>query len=122
VSSIVRAELAQGDARAADVAQRVLVRLHLELGGLIGAAGFDVLVARSLVLAGRVHSVLAQITAGSGGTVVGLEALGDGAAADAAAISIVAHFIELLSVLVGEDLAMRLVRNVWPAAAEEEEQ
>jgi len=98
------------------------VRLHLELGGLIGAAGFDVLVARSLVLASRGHPVLAGISAGSGGTLLGLEALGDRAAAEEAAISIVAHFIELLSVLIGEDLALRLVRNVWPAAAEEEEQ
>jgi hypothetical protein len=122
VSAIVQSELAQEDARAVDVVQRALVRLHSELGGLIGASGFDVLGARSLVLARRAHPVLAQITAGSGGTLVGLEALGDAAAAEEAAISIVAHFIELLSVLIGEDLAVRLVCNVWPAAAEEENQ
>ena len=36
-------------------------------------------------------------------------------------MAIVAHFMELLAVLIGEDLAMRLLRDVWPAAAEEEE-
>ncbi len=36
-------------------------------------------------------------------------------------MAIVAHFIELLVTLIGEDLAKGLVRNVWPEAVEEEE-
>jgi hypothetical protein len=95
-----------------------MMRLNRELGDLIGAAGFDVMVARSLVLARRAHAVLEGVTAGPGGTLAGLEALRDEDALKEAAISIVANFIELLSVLIGEDLAMRLVRDVWPASAE----
>ena len=37
-----------------------------------------------------------------------------------ALIALVANFIELLATLIGEDLAMGLVIDVWPAAAEEE--
>ena len=120
-TAVVSGELAQGDARAADVAQQALVRLRQELGGLIGVAGFDMMVGRSLALAKRGHPVLAGITAASGGTLVGFPVLGDAAEADEAAISIIAHFIELLSVLIGEELAMRLMRKVWPLAVEEED-
>jgi hypothetical protein len=117
VQAVARAELARGDgADAADVAQRILTRLHQSLVKLIGSAGFDVLIARSLVLARRAHPALAGVTVGPGGRLTGVDdtamALQEGA------MSVVSHFMELLVVLIGEDLAMRLVRNVWPAAAE----
>lgn len=127
MSTVVRGELARGDTDAAAVARRVMTRLNRELGDLIGAAGFEVMVARSLVLARRAHAVLEGVTAGPGGTLAGLETPRDEEALREAAISVVANFIELLSLLIGEDLAMRLVRDVWPApadpaAAEEENQ
>ncbi len=122
VRLVVRAEFARsGGAKDSDVAQRIMLRLHSELGKLIGPAGFDVLLARSLVLARRTHPVLAGISAGAGGTLAGLDdATRDAAALQEGAMAIVSHVIELLVVLIGEDLAMRLVRGVWPAAAEEE--
>lgn len=52
VRLVVRVELARGGgAKDSDIAQRIISRLHPELGKLIGPAGFDVLLARSLVLA-----------------------------------------------------------------------
>jgi hypothetical protein len=121
VRAVVRVEIARGGgAHDLDVVQRILTRLHHELGKLLGPAGFDVLLARSLVLARRAHPVLAGITAGPGGVLAGLDDVArDGDALREGAVAIVSHFVELLVVLIGEDLAMRLV-DVWPAAAEEE--
>jgi len=97
-----------------------MTRLYQQLGKLVGSAGFDVLLARSLVLARRTNPALAGVTAGPGGTLAGLDdPARDGAELQQGAMSIVAHFIELLVVLIGEDLGMRLLRDVWPGAAEE---
>jgi hypothetical protein len=114
VRAVVRAELASGGAGLdGDVAQRITTRLHQKLGNLIGDAGFDVLLRRSLVLARRVHPGLAGITAGPGGTLAGLEDIvRDGVAHQGAAMAIGAHFTELLVTLIGEDLAMRLLRDI----------
>jgi hypothetical protein len=125
-NAVARAERAQaGAGHDSEVAQRITMRLHEELGKLVGDAGVDVLLRRSVVLARRAHPVLAGVTAGPGGTLAGLKdaalegpelaELQDGARA------IVGHFIELLVTLIGEDLAMGLARAVWPSAVEEEE-
>jgi hypothetical protein len=123
VKAVVRAELSHGGGvEDSGIAQRITMRLHKELGKLIGPAGIDVLLARSVVLARRTHPVLAGITAGSGGTLAGLDdAALEGAELQEGAVAIVSHFIELLVTLIGEDLAMDLVRSVWPAAVEEED-
>ena len=121
VSAVRRVEIARGGAREADVTQHILSRLHQALGKLIGPAGFDVLLARALVLARRGRPVLTGVTAGPGGALAGLDdAARDGAALQEGAAAVVSHFIELLIILIGEDLGMRLVRDVWPAATEEE--
>jgi hypothetical protein len=121
--AVVRAELSHGgDVDDSGIAQRITMRLHKELGKLLGPAGIDVLLARSVVLARRTHPVLARIAAGSGGTITGLDdAALEGADLHEGAMAIVSHFIELLASLIGEDLAMDLVRGIWPAAAEEED-
>lgn len=124
VRAVARAELARsGDAHETDLAQRILLRLYEELGKLIGPAGFDVLLSRSLVLARRAHPILAGITvepgctlAGSGDAARDSVALGDGA------MAIVSNFMELLANLIGEDLAMDLLHKVWPTAAEKANQ
>jgi hypothetical protein len=120
IRAVARAELARGGgADAADVAQRILTRLHQSLVKLIGSAGFDVLVARSLVLARRAHPALAGVGAGPGGRLTGVDdAARDPVALQEGAMAVVSYFMELLVVLIGEDLAMRLVRDVWPASAE----
>jgi hypothetical protein len=100
------------------VPRRLIERLHQALGKLIGSAGFDVLLARALVLARRTHPELAGITARPGGALEGLDDAHGGVALEEGALAIVAHFVELLVVLIGDDLAMRLLRDVWPATAE----
>ncbi len=124
VIAIARAERGRtGTANDGEVALRILARLHRELGKLVGAAGFDALLARSLVLARRAHPVLEGVALAAGGKLTGLDAgPRDGAALEAGTLAIVSQFLELLVVLVGESLAMRLVGNVWPAAAEEDKQ
>jgi hypothetical protein len=115
VKSIVSAELALGGRDDSDVAQRIMTRLRTGLEKLVGTAGFDVLVARSLVLAKRTHPALAAVTVGPDGKLAGLDDVPrDGVGPEAGAMPIVAQFIELLVSLIGEDLALRLVRNLWP--------
>jgi hypothetical protein len=122
VNAIVRAELARGgSASDSDIALRIMTRLHQQLGKVIGPAGLDVLLARSLVLARRAHPLLAGITAGPGGALAGFDdAASDAVALQESALAIVAHFIELMVVLIGEDLAIRLVHDAWPAVEEDE--
>jgi hypothetical protein len=122
VRAVVRNELSGGGGtERADVAVRITLRLHKELGNLIGPAGVDVLLARSVVLARRAHPILAGVTAGPRGTLAGLDDTAlPGVELQEGAVAIVAHFIELLVTLIGEDLAMALVGAVWPAAAEAE--
>jgi len=125
VLAVARVERARGGAaKDGDVALRVLARLHGALGKLVGA-GFDVMLARSLVLARRDHPVLEGITVAPGGTLAGIDpgidrGSRDGAALEQGTLAIVSQLLELLVVLVGEALAMRLVRDVWPGAAEED--
>ena len=120
MNAVVRAELALGDGSNVEVVQRIMTRLHEELGKLVGSAGFDVLLARAVVLARRQHRILAGVTAGPGGKLTGIDTLPhDGDGRDDAPTAIITHFIELLVMLVGEDLTMRLVRDLWPGANEE---
>ncbi len=121
--AVARAEHARGGgAHDSSVVQPIMMRIHSELGKVLGPAGVDVLLARSVVLARRAHQVLAGVTAGPGGTLAGLDAAAiQGVELEEGAVAIVAHFIELLVTLIGEDLAKGLVRNVWPEAVEEEE-
>lgn len=124
VKVVARVELARGGgAKEHDVAQRLTKRLNAALVKLVGPGGFDVLLARALVLARRTHPLLKGITSTSGGALSGLdEPTRDAAELREASLAIVAYFIELLAQLVGEDLAMRLVRDVWPGEAEESEE
>lgn len=109
-----------GAADAAGAAERTMARIYLHLGKLIGATGYDVMLARALVLARRTSPVLANVVAGPGGRLRGLTAaLAEANDADArkAAFTLVAHFIELLAILVGDELAIRLLRDAWPDLA-----
>lgn len=109
VAAVVRAERANGDG--GHVVERVFARLQGELGRLIGPAGFEVLLARAVVLARRAHPLLAGVGVAPGGALVGLrDDLRDASAA------IVLHFVDLFVSLVGDDLAERLLLDLWPAA------
>jgi hypothetical protein len=120
VSAILRAEQERGGEGHA--AQRVLLRLHEGLWKLIGRAGFDVLLARALVLAQKDHPVLVGVRAGPDGTLAGFDAAPrENDEFRAGATAIVSRFVELLVVLVGEDLAMRLLRDICPELRQEKE-
>lgn len=126
VRAVAGAELARGGSEhGGDVAQRLVSQLHRELAKLIGRDGFDVLLARSLVLAKRAHPALARVALASGAKLAGFDEVAQAVRDDAAfrdgTIAIVAHFVELLATLIGEELAMRLVREAWPVAAEVKE-
>jgi hypothetical protein len=110
----VRAELArQGDM------ERIPQRLHDCLSRLVGTGGFDILLSRALVLAKREHPMLADVTATKGGLLVGLgKPEHDAVAAEHAAAAVVAHLLELLVVLVGEELTMQLLHEVLEEASE----
>jgi hypothetical protein len=120
VHAVVRAEIASGaDADGSKACQRLLIKLSEELGTLIGQAGFDVLLVRSIGLAQRVHPALAGAIAGPGGSLAGLDNPScERVDLDEGSLAVVTHFVELLALLIGEDLTMRLVGDVWPAAEE----
>jgi hypothetical protein len=125
VRAAAGAELARAagtlDAQESDAAQLVMKRLYQQLAKLLGPAGFDALLARSLVLARRTYPALAGVSVASAGSLVGLGGSRDERVAQQpGALAVVAHFIELLVILVGEDLAMVLMRDIWPMAVEEE--
>lgn len=112
------ASVVGGAIRRGDAVQGITARLYASLANLVGPAGFDVLLARSLVLARRVHPFLAAVTTGPGGTVTGLAEAAEPASVEQGTVAIVAYFVELLAVLIGEDLTMHLVRNAWPEAGD----
>jgi hypothetical protein len=119
VNVALAAELALG-ARDSDVIQRIMARLRSGLEKLMGRAAFNVLLARSLVLAKRTHKTLADVTVGPDGELAGLDGVAcEGIGVDEGAMPIVAQFIELLVNLLGEDLAIRLVRGLWPGDEKE---
>ena len=115
VNSAARAEKArEADERETPVAQRILTRLYQQLGKLIGPAGFDALLGRSLVLARRTRPALALVTSAAEGKLEGLDALSRSESdSDDAALTIVAQFVELLVTLIGEDLALGMLRDLW---------
>jgi len=111
-----------GDPRGPPIVQHILTRLYEHLGKLIGPVGFDTLLGRALVLARRARPALGGITAGPGGKLEGPAGLTRaGSGFDEHALAIVSHFIDLLMNLIGEDLALRTIRDIWPAAPDEEE-
>ncbi|HXN31074.1 MAG TPA: hypothetical protein VN894_04400 [Polyangiaceae bacterium] len=113
-AAVVAAELAGNDGSSdpARAALRIVAKLRASLGTLVGPAGFEVLLSRSLVLARREDPMLERVTA-AGGNLVGLSA-SDRESAERETVALLSHFIELVAVLVGEDVAARLVRGVWP--------
>lgn len=121
MTAAAQVELARGGAPEPPAAARMMARLRPDLARLVGPAAFDVMLARSLVLARRDHPALARVAAGPAGAITGLDGAGDVAALQEGGLAIVAHFIELLATLIGEDLAMRIVGKAWPGAEEQEE-
>ncbi len=120
-TGLVDAELARGAS-----VWHATVRLHASLAKMVGASGFDVLLARALLIAKKNHPILADFVAGPVGALTGKHDSANDSANDSsrdhvankqAAVAVVACFVELLVVLIGEDLTMRLLHDVWQGAS-----
>ena len=107
----------------AEAAERADARLRGRLARLIGPAGYTTLVARAVRLAQAEVPALERVTVdalarGAEGGLHGVRefarASGDAGAAEAGLSTILAHAIELLGTFIGEDLALRLIRDAWP--------
>jgi hypothetical protein len=89
-----------------------------ELNGILGTGGVRAIAGRALSLAKRQHTILAGMTLTEPPACYAgfADAFPDGLDENAteAAITIIAHFIGLLILLLGEDLGMQPVRRIWP--------
>ena len=113
----------------AEAAERADTRLRGLLASLIGQTGYTTLMARAVHLAQAEVTSLERVTvdalATGGGPAEGGEgslhgvrefarASGDAGATEAGLTAILAHVIGLLVTFIGEDLALRLIRDAWP--------
>ena len=110
----------------AEAAERADARLRGRLASLIGPTGYTTLVARAMHLAQAEVPALERVTVdalapGAEGGLHGVRefaefarASGDAGAAEAGLSAILAHVIGLLVTFIGEDLALRLIRDAWP--------
>jgi hypothetical protein len=107
----------------AEAAERADARLRERLASLIGQTGYTTLVARAVRLAQAEVPALERVSVdalatGAEGALHGVRefarASGDTGAAEAGLSAILAHVIGLLITFIGEDLALRLIRDAWP--------
>ena len=117
-----REAVSNAGATPADVALalgRVCARLSYNLRDSMGAAGYDALLARALTRAEPAHPALAAACPRNGGEIhvdnlqASIETHGV-AAATAAVEALLAAFIDILSRLIGEDMAIRLMDQDVP--------
>jgi len=105
------------------VAQQLIARLYRDLAQLLGRLAFDALLERSLMLARCAHPILERVCASPRGMLMGLDAPSlDGPVLREGAVAIVCQFVELLVVLVGEDLVVILLHDLWPIATEQDQE
>ncbi|MDQ6603546.1 MAG: hypothetical protein M3Z19_12555 [Chloroflexota bacterium] len=102
----------------AEAGERTWERLRHRLIVLIGAEGFDALFARALALARPDYPVLADIhhEAAQGYGLMGVrESAHERAPTDLldALVTVTAHFLAVLVRLIGADLVVRVVREIW---------
>jgi hypothetical protein len=95
--------------------------LHARLSPLISALGFQTLFARAITLAAREFPSLSTVSVIAGESDCALSGLAppeeaptteDGA--DDAGVAVLAHFLALVVLFIGEDLGLRTIRDVWP--------
>lgn len=103
----------------ADAMERGCLALHGRLAPLVSSAGFDALMGRAIRLAARDFPFLAALT-----TPIGVNCSFDGLRQTVegrepkevaeALVAVLANFIWLLVIFIGENLGLRKVREVWP--------
>ena len=112
-----------GDRRSArdlvDAMERGTLGLHGQLAPLLSSTGFDALVGRAVKLAARDFAFLAAVTTTTprSGSLDGLRQAAESREpqeVEAALVAILATFIWLLIIFIGENLGLRKVREVWP--------
>jgi len=97
----------------------VCEKLRIPLSRLSGTAGYSVLVGRALALAKAEYPSLVSWRIREDGSLEVPGPAGQGRDTEEiqkAGAALVAQLLELLATFVGEILAMRLVRDVWPDA------
>jgi hypothetical protein len=103
----------------AAAAWRVYEKLNARLAPLLGSAGVQALFVRSAKLAQADFASLAEVATPEGLTRLGmcLQAL-DPAIAPEAAAALFGTFLDLIFTLIGERLAVLVLRSAWPAIEE----
>jgi hypothetical protein len=120
---ILEQEAGESSAAAASAAavETVCQRLKDHLVDLLGSGGISALLRRALHLSHRDSPLLAGVSASGEPDVcfIGLAeslAASTDAEAAAAAAAVVAHVLDLLVTLLGEELGMKPIRKLWPQA------
>ncbi|MCW3096539.1 MAG: hypothetical protein JWL77_2157 [Chthonomonadaceae bacterium] len=96
-----------------------LTKLGSHLTTLVGAAGFEALLARALALARAEWAWLGTARVQANGTLEGFREAAQQQPADAiakASVALMSQLLGLLVVFIGEALTMRLVQDIWPEA------
>ena len=104
-----------------DAAERVCAKLSRRLARLITADGYSAILARALHLAMAEFPFLDGVRPSSSTNVCleGLRELAhttDATRIREAVVAVLAGTIALLDTFIGEELALRLVRDIWPGA------
>jgi hypothetical protein len=94
----------------------VLEKLRPQLATMMGNAGFRAVLSRSLALAAAKDQSLAAVELKADGSLEGWERLEGREGAEKvteSSILLVAQLLGLLTAFIGDNLTLRLVRNVW---------
>jgi hypothetical protein len=99
--------------------ERVCRALHDRLAPLISSSGYHTLFTRALTLATRDFPFLASVTISQNGDctlsgLAGATETRDPAEVANAFAAALGHFVWLLVIFIGENLGLRMVREVWP--------
>jgi len=94
-------------------------KLRPPLATLMGNGGFRALLSRALALASADIPWLRAAHVGADGALAGMAEIRGQLSAEASfegSVELVAQLLRLLVAFIGENLALRLVREVWPSA------
>lgn len=99
-------------------AVRVMEKLRISLTRFAGADGFASLQNRALAMAAAKTPVLHSVQVGANACLAGLDQVvaGPGTTGRDAAVTLIAHLLELLALFIGAPLMVRLVGETWPEA------
>ena len=98
----------------------VCEKLRPHLATLMGSTGFRALLLRALARAEEEVPSLRAVQVDANGSLAGFDKLEMQAAPDKLAMArvvLVAQLLGLLAAFIGEDLTLRIVRDVWPQLA-----